>query len=79
MNSKLKKAQCASEKELGSGMQLGRNGAALCVLVTDQASLRNENRARQPAAYFAGLIGRARTSELSIHKSVFGFGNMDRK
>lgn len=51
---------------------LGRNGAALCVLITDQASLRTENRARQPAAYFTGLIKRSSRSDLNIHRTIFG-------
>lgn len=51
---------------------LGRNGAALCLLLTDQGASRSEKPVRAPAAYFRGLIHRARAGELRLHKSVFG-------
>lgn len=51
---------------------LGRNGAALCVLLVDHGANRDENRVRTPAAYFRGMIRRARAGELRLHKSVFG-------
>jgi hypothetical protein len=51
---------------------LGRTGAALCLLVTDQAALRSENAVRQPAAYFRGMVNRARVGELRLHSSIFG-------
>ncbi|TWT43462.1 plasmid replication protein RepC [Botrimarina hoheduenensis] len=51
---------------------LGRSGAALCVLVTDRATLREDQPARLPAAYFRGLVNRARRGELRLHNSVFG-------
>ncbi|MEO1497668.1 MAG: plasmid replication protein RepC [Planctomycetota bacterium] len=51
---------------------LGRNGAALCVLLVDHGANRDENRIRTPAAYFRGMIRRARAGELRLHKSVFG-------
>lgn len=51
---------------------VGRSAAALCLLVTDQATLRQDNRVRQPAAYFRGLIDRARAGELHLHRSIFG-------
>ena len=54
---------------------LGRTGAALCVLITDRSSQRDENHVRQPAAYFRGMINRARGGELHLHKSVFGMLN----
>lgn len=51
---------------------LGRTGAAVCVLVTDRAALRVENPVRQPAAYFNGMVRRARGGELRLHHSIFG-------
>ena len=51
---------------------LGRNGAALCVLITDQASLRLDNPVRQPAAYFRAMIQRAKRGELQLYRSIFG-------
>jgi replication initiation protein RepC len=51
---------------------LGRTGAALCLLVTDRAVDRDVDPVRQPAAYFRGLVRRARAGELRLHSSVFG-------
>ncbi len=51
---------------------LGRIGASLCVLITDQGSQRAENRVTQPAAYFRGMVNRARARELRLHNSIFG-------
>jgi len=51
---------------------LGRAGASICVLLTDQATERSENPVRQPAAYFRGMVNRARAGELRLHNSVFG-------
>ncbi|TWT86741.1 hypothetical protein Mal64_35700 [Pseudobythopirellula maris] len=51
---------------------LGRSGAAICMLVTDRAALREEGPVRQPAAYFRGMVNRARGGELRLHDSVFG-------
>lgn len=51
---------------------LGRTGAAICVLLTDQASLRENDPLRSTAAYFNGMIQRAGTQELNLHKSIFG-------
>ncbi len=51
---------------------LGRAGASICVLLTDQAIDRTENRVRQPAAYFRGMVNRARAGELRLHNSIFG-------
>lgn len=50
---------------------VGRNAAATCVLITDQASQRPDNPAYQPAAYFRGMINRAGRGELQLHKSIF--------
>ena len=51
---------------------LGRVGATLCVLLTDRAIDRTENPVRQPAAYFRGMVNRARVGELRLHNSIFG-------
>lgn len=51
---------------------LGRNGAALCLLVTDRARDRAQDPVRLPAAYFRGMIARARAGGLRLHSSVFG-------
>lgn len=51
---------------------LGRVGASLCLLITDQGSQRVENRVTQPAAYFRGMINRARAGGLRLHNSIFG-------
>lgn len=51
---------------------LGRAGATLCVLLTDRAIDRPDNPVREPAAYFRGMVNRARAGELRLHNSVFG-------
>ena len=51
---------------------LSREGAALCVLLADQAIDRPENPVRQPAAYFRGMVNKARAGELRLHNSIFG-------
>ena len=51
---------------------LGKNGAAICVLVTDQGAQRDKNRVMKPAAYFNGMIAKCEAGELHLHKSVFG-------
>ena len=63
-------------------LTLGRIGAAVCVILTDQANLREENRVRKPAAYFNAMIDRAKKGELKLHQSIMGhlkreFGNDD--
>ncbi|WP_442483314.1 plasmid replication protein RepC [Aeoliella sp. SH292] len=51
---------------------LGRNTAAICLLVTDRAALREVNPVLKPAAYFRAMVSRARGGELRLHASVFG-------
>ncbi len=58
-------------------MVLGRGGAAICVLLTDQAAQREENRVMKPAAYFNAMISRAKRGELKLHQSVFGILKRD--
>ena len=62
-----------SQQSWGEACELlGRVGAAVCLLITDQAALRTVNRVTQPAAYFRGLCNKARGGELRLHSSVFG-------
>jgi replication initiation protein RepC len=51
---------------------LGRIGATLCLLVTDQATLRQHDPVLKPPAYFNAMIAKARAGELRLHSSVFG-------
>jgi len=51
---------------------LGRIGAAVCLILTDQANLREENRVIKPGAYFNAMVNRAKTGDLKLHKSVMG-------
>ncbi len=53
-------------------MTLGRIGAAVCVILTDQANLREENRVMKPGAYFNAMISRAKIGELKLQQSVMG-------
>ena len=51
---------------------LGRPGAAICLLLTDQAELREHKPVRKTGAYFNAMINRAKAGELHLHNSVFG-------
>lgn len=51
---------------------LGRTGAAICVLLTDQALQREFNRAEKPAGYFNAMIERGKSGTLHLHNSIFG-------
>lgn len=53
-------------------LTLSRVGAAVCVILTDQANLREENRVLKPGAYFNAMVNRAKTGDLKLHKSVMG-------
>ena len=53
-------------------LTLGRIGAAVCVILTDQANLREENRVIKPGAYYNAMVNRAKTGDLKLHKSVMG-------
>ncbi len=62
-----------SQKSWGQACQeLGRAGAAICVLLVDQATLRPENPVRKPAAYFNSMIKLAGVGELHLQKSIMG-------
>ncbi|TWT95399.1 hypothetical protein Pla108_35470 [Botrimarina colliarenosi] len=58
---------------------LGRSGAAVAMLVTDRAALREDDPVRSPAAYFRGLISRAERGELRLHRTLFGLLGRDRR
>ena len=51
---------------------LGRTGAAICLLLTDQATQRANNPVKKPAGYFNAMINRAKSGELHLNKSIFG-------
>ncbi len=51
---------------------LGRNGAAICLLLTDQAQQREIKPVQKPGAYFNAMINRAKDGELHLHNSIFG-------
>ncbi len=53
-------------------MTLSRIGAAVCVILIDQANLREENRVMKPGAYFNAMVNRAKSGDLKLHKSVMG-------
>jgi hypothetical protein len=62
-----------SQKSWGDGCHaLGRIGAAICLLLTDQAMQREADPVRKPGAYFRAMIDRAATGELHLSHSVFG-------
>ncbi len=50
---------------------LGRSGAAICVLLTDQAALRLDNPVKSPPAYFKSMVNRAKSGELHLQNSIF--------
>lgn len=51
---------------------LGRNGAAVCLLLTDRANMRDVEPVQKPGAYFRAMINRAKIGELRLHSSVLG-------
>jgi hypothetical protein len=51
---------------------LGRTGATVCLILTDQAAQRDKDRVMKPGAYFRAMINKARIGELHLHKSIFG-------
>lgn len=51
---------------------LGRDGAALAVMITAERSSREEIRLT-PGAYFAGMVAKARRGDLDLPKSLWGF------
>ncbi|MBL9170324.1 MAG: hypothetical protein JNN07_21490 [Verrucomicrobiales bacterium] len=53
-------------------LTLGRIGATVCLVLTDQAMQRENDPVRKPGAYFRAMVNRAHTGELRLHSSVFG-------
>ena len=51
---------------------LGREGAAVCLLLTDHNAQRPTNRVYAPGGYFRSMIKKARNGELRLHASIFG-------
>ena len=51
---------------------LGRNGAAVCVVLTDQAMHRAEDPVTKPAGYFRAMVNRAGGGRLRLHASILG-------
>lgn len=49
---------------------LGRLGAALCLLLTDRATQRENDPVRNPAAYFRSLVVRAQDRKLNLQASI---------
>jgi len=61
---------------------LGRAGAAICLLLTDQAQQREIKPVQKTGAYFNAMINRAKEGELHLHNSIFGilqkeYGDME--
>ena len=56
---------------------LSRSGAAICLLLTDQAALREKDPVRNPAAYFNAMIGRSKTGKLNLQNSIFAILKRD--
>jgi hypothetical protein len=51
---------------------LGTTGAALCVLITDHAALREKDRVQNPGGYLRSMTRKAQRGELHLHRSIFG-------
>ena len=47
-------------------------GAAVCLILTDRATQRDENPVLKPGAYFNAMVNRAKAGQLKLHKSVMG-------
>lgn len=58
---------------------LGRSGAAVCVLLTDQACMRETSPVAKPAAYFHAMINKAKKGDLHLHNSIFGILKRDQE
>lgn len=51
---------------------LGRNGAAICVMIIDQKAQMPGQTIRNPGGYLREMTARAKKGELNLHRSVFG-------
>ena len=52
--------------------EIGRLGAAICVLIIDQKQDVPESRVRNPGGYLRAMSRRAKAGELNLHGSIFG-------
>jgi len=57
---------------------LGTTGAALCVLITDHATLREKDRVLNPGGYLRSMTRKAQQGELYLHRSIFGILNKNK-
>ena len=57
---------------LDACMTLGRDGAALCIIIIDQKAQDPKCNIRNPGGYLRKMTERAKTGELNLHGSVFG-------
>ncbi|MDH5723771.1 MAG: plasmid replication protein RepC [Alphaproteobacteria bacterium] len=51
---------------------LGREGAAICIMIIDQKAQDPENPVRNPGGYLRKMVSRAKTGDLNLQGSVFG-------
>ncbi|MDA7907295.1 plasmid replication protein RepC [Akkermansiaceae bacterium] len=51
--------------------EMGRVGAAICLMLTDQATLREFNPARVPGAYFNAMVNRSKSGELNLTPAIY--------
>ncbi len=51
---------------------LGRDGAALCVMIIDQKVQDPDKAIRNPGGYLRAMTARAKKGELNLHGSIFG-------
>jgi replication initiation protein RepC len=62
-----------SQKCWGYACQLlGRKGALLALIVTDAKRVQEHDPVRNPAAYFNGMLEKAKHNELNLAASVYG-------
>ncbi|MBU0791976.1 MAG: hypothetical protein KKC55_16130 [Gammaproteobacteria bacterium] len=57
---------------LDACMTLGRDGAALCIIIIDQKVQDPKCNIRNPGGYLRTMTARAKTGDLNLHRSVFG-------
>lgn len=51
---------------------LGREGAAICIMIIDRKAQDPENPVRNPGGYLRKMVARAKTGDLNLQGSVFG-------
>lgn len=52
-------------------LTLGKNGAAICLILTDLAASREVDPVLRPGGYFTAMINRAKEKKLNLHASIF--------